>query len=362
MSTHTRIRPFNTRDTYPEQNLDNDLCQAVIAGDTMFLRGQIAQNLDTSENVGVGDVTAQAEQAMTNIDLLLREAGSSLQDIAKVTVYLADPRHREPVYREMGRWLKGVYPVSTGLVVSALARPEWLVEIEATAVPGLGDVMTFSISARCPRTGEFGIAISSSSPAVAARCTHVRPGAGAAASQNITDPRSANGLDLLAAGSGPPRRSAGSSPPTPPPTTGNWRLSTPPGGSPASPAAARWACTTSPWCRRRRRRQPAGLRRGYRRHARRVRTQPGRHPRRPAAARPDRGAVGRRGGGPGALRRAGRHPPHAGWADTDLRVDWHEDPIGELAGSGRYGGRNAGLHHPRPGPGHRAAYGVPGDQ
>jgi len=38
------------------------------------------------------------------------------------------------VYRVMGRWLKGVYPVSTGLVVAALARPEWLVEIDATAV------------------------------------------------------------------------------------------------------------------------------------------------------------------------------------------------------------------------------------
>jgi enamine deaminase RidA (YjgF/YER057c/UK114 family) len=134
VSTHTRIRQFNTRDTYPEQHLDNDLCQAVIAGDTIYLRGQIGQDLDTSENVGVGDVAAQAEQAMTNIDQLLREAGSALQDIVKVTVYLVDPRYREPVYRVMGRWLKGVYPVSTGLVVSALARPEWLVEIDAIAV------------------------------------------------------------------------------------------------------------------------------------------------------------------------------------------------------------------------------------
>ena len=62
--SHTRIRPFNTRDTYPEQNLDNDLCQAVVAGDTIYLRGQVGQNLDTSENVGVGDAAAQAEQAM----------------------------------------------------------------------------------------------------------------------------------------------------------------------------------------------------------------------------------------------------------------------------------------------------------
>ena len=45
-----------------------------------------------------------------------------------------DPRYREAVYRVVGRWLKGVFPVSTGIVVSALARPEWLVEIDATAV------------------------------------------------------------------------------------------------------------------------------------------------------------------------------------------------------------------------------------
>jgi enamine deaminase RidA (YjgF/YER057c/UK114 family) len=131
---HTRIRPFNTRDTYPEQNLDNDLCQAVVAGQTVYLRGQIGQDLETSQSVGIGDVEAQAEQAMANIDRLLREAGSGLQDIVKVVVYLVDARYREPVYRVMGRWMKGVHPVSTGIVVSALARPEWLVEIDATAV------------------------------------------------------------------------------------------------------------------------------------------------------------------------------------------------------------------------------------
>jgi len=132
--THTRIRPFNTRDTYPEQNLDNDLCQAVVAGNTVYLRGQIGQDLDTSESIGIGDVSAQADRAMANIDLLLREAGGRLEHVVKVTVYLIDARYRETVYRVMGRWLKGVHPVSTGLVVSALARPEWLVEIDAIAV------------------------------------------------------------------------------------------------------------------------------------------------------------------------------------------------------------------------------------
>lgn len=62
--------------------------------------------------------------------------------------------------------------------------------------------MTFSIVARCARTGQFGMAISSSSPAVASRCAHVRAGVGAVASQNVTDP--ALGplvLDRLEAGS-----------------------------------------------------------------------------------------------------------------------------------------------------------------
>lgn len=131
---HRRIRPFNTKDTYPEQNLDNDLCQAVVAGDTIYVRGQIGQDLDTSESVGIGDAAAQAEQAMSNIAMLLAEAGTSMQHLVKLTIYLVDPRYREEVYRTVGRWTKGVHPISTGLVVSALARPEWLVEIDAIAV------------------------------------------------------------------------------------------------------------------------------------------------------------------------------------------------------------------------------------
>ena len=132
---HKRIRPFNTKDTYPEQSISNDLCQAVVAkGQLVFLRGQIGQDLDTSKPVCIGDVAGQAEQAMKNIDMILREAGGTLEHICKVTVYISDPRYREDVYRVMGKWMKGVYPVSTGIVVSAFARTEYLVEIDATAV------------------------------------------------------------------------------------------------------------------------------------------------------------------------------------------------------------------------------------
>ena len=134
LMAHRRIRKFNTKDTYPEQKLDHDLCQAVVAGNMVFLRGQIAQDLDTRKSLHVGDAGKQADKAMANIAMLLEESGSELSHITKVVIYLTDIRYREAVYRAMGKWLKGVFPVSTGLVVSALARSEWVVEIDATAV------------------------------------------------------------------------------------------------------------------------------------------------------------------------------------------------------------------------------------
>ncbi len=65
--------------------------------------------------------------------------------------------------------------------------------------------MTFSLVARCPESGQFGIAIASSSPAVAARCAYTRAGVGAVASQNVTDPRlGPRALDQLEAGRSAP--------------------------------------------------------------------------------------------------------------------------------------------------------------
>ena len=135
MTTHKRIRPFNTKDTYPEQKLDNDLSQGVVARGTMvFLRGQVSQDLDSRETLHIGDATRQTEKTMQNIKMLLEEAGTTMHAICRIVVYLTDIRYREEVYQEMGKWLKGVYPCSTGIVVPALARPEWVIEIEVTAV------------------------------------------------------------------------------------------------------------------------------------------------------------------------------------------------------------------------------------
>ena len=135
--THTRIRRFNTKETYPEQNLDNDLCQAVVVepgGRTVYRRGQCPQNLDDAKNIDSHDPVEQTHRVMQNIRQLIEEAGGDMSHLVKVVVYITDIRHREAVYRTMGEYIKGVYPVSTGLVVQALARPEWLVEIDGTAV------------------------------------------------------------------------------------------------------------------------------------------------------------------------------------------------------------------------------------
>ncbi|WP_159947610.1 RidA family protein [Rhizobium sp. 18065] len=132
---HTRIRKFNTKETYPEQKLDNDLCQAVVARGTMiFLRGQCPQDLDTAKNIDSHDPVEQTHKVMQNIRQLVQESGGQMEHVTKLVVYLTDVRHRESVYRTMGDYIKGVFPVCTGLVVVALARPEWLVEIDATAV------------------------------------------------------------------------------------------------------------------------------------------------------------------------------------------------------------------------------------
>ncbi len=132
--SHLRLRKFNTKKTYPEQSLDNDLSMSVRAtGTHVFLRGQVGQDLK-GRMVGVGDPAAQAEQAMANVKTLLKEQGAKLEDICKITVYITDRAYREPVYRVVGKWLKGVFPVSTGLIVQGLARPEWVMEIDVWAV------------------------------------------------------------------------------------------------------------------------------------------------------------------------------------------------------------------------------------
>ncbi len=85
-------------------------------------------------NITSNDPVEQTHKVMQNIKQLIEEAGGEMEHLVKVVVYITDVRHREDVYRTMGQYIKGVHPVSTGLVVQALARPEWVVEIDGTAV------------------------------------------------------------------------------------------------------------------------------------------------------------------------------------------------------------------------------------
>ena len=133
MTTHTRIRMFNSKETYPNQSLDNDFCQAVRAGNTVYVRGQVGTDFD-GNLIGLGDPAAQTEQAMKNVKQLLEEAGSDISHVVKTTTYITDPRYREAVYTVTGKWFKGVFPISTGLVVQGLGQAEWLMEIDIIAV------------------------------------------------------------------------------------------------------------------------------------------------------------------------------------------------------------------------------------
>lgn len=131
---HQRFRKFETSQQYKDgQDLRCKFSMAVRAGDRIYLRGQTGSTLD-GEFVGYGDAAEQAAQAMANIKTLLEEAGSGLDDICKITTYLADRADRESVYQVVGQTLRGVFPVGTGLIVDGFANPRILVEIDVEAV------------------------------------------------------------------------------------------------------------------------------------------------------------------------------------------------------------------------------------
>ena len=73
---HTRIRKFNTKDTYPEQNLDNDLCQAVVTegGKIVWMRGQCPQNFDYVFTIASSYPSEQTHKVIQNISQLIKEA------------------------------------------------------------------------------------------------------------------------------------------------------------------------------------------------------------------------------------------------------------------------------------------------
>ena len=103
---------------------------------TIHVSGQVAIDA-AGELVGPGDLAAQTEQVMVNLRTALEAAGVSFGDVVKIVVYVVDyqPEHRAVIGEVRGRYLSAANPPASTLVgVTALAAPEYLIEIEAVAV------------------------------------------------------------------------------------------------------------------------------------------------------------------------------------------------------------------------------------
>lgn len=100
------------------------------ASKTVYLAGQIG--VDASGNCGL-DIEAQTRVAYANIETLLAEAGMSLSDIVKMTVFLVNPEDRAKFSEARAQCLKGHKPPSTLVYVKALVDPAFLVEVEVIA-------------------------------------------------------------------------------------------------------------------------------------------------------------------------------------------------------------------------------------
>jgi enamine deaminase RidA (YjgF/YER057c/UK114 family) len=102
----------------------------VEAGRTLYVAGQTSR--DAQGNVVCkGDAAGQTRQVLENMKKVIEGAGGRMEDVAKTTVYITDIKNREAVGRVRQEFFKGEPPASTLLVITALADPAFLVEIEA---------------------------------------------------------------------------------------------------------------------------------------------------------------------------------------------------------------------------------------
>jgi 2-iminobutanoate/2-iminopropanoate deaminase len=106
---------------------------AIRNGNIVHIAGQVA--LDPQGNlVGGGDIKAQAEQVFTNLKHVVEAAGGTLADIAKITIYTTNRAYRPAIADVRGRHFPSDPPASTFLVITSLAEPGFLLEVEAVAV------------------------------------------------------------------------------------------------------------------------------------------------------------------------------------------------------------------------------------
>ncbi|MBJ81684.1 MAG: enamine deaminase RidA [Acidimicrobiaceae bacterium] len=109
------------------------ISQGFRVGDLVFVSGQAAVN-EQGEVVGVGDFGAQARQAVRNLDRVLNAAGSSLDQVIKVTIFVTDMSYFPEVVKLRKEVFSQPYPADTICEVQGLAYPELMFEIEAVAL------------------------------------------------------------------------------------------------------------------------------------------------------------------------------------------------------------------------------------
>jgi len=107
----------------------------VKSGNIVFIAGQVGMDKN-GQVVGEGDIEAQTRQTLANLEAAVKAAGGKKEDILSITTYILDRNDLPGLRKARGDFFGDNPPASTLLVISGLARPEFLIEIEARAVIG----------------------------------------------------------------------------------------------------------------------------------------------------------------------------------------------------------------------------------
>ena len=102
-------------------------------GKVLHVSGQVAQDA-TGAIMGTGDIRAQTRQVLENISTVLAGAGGTMDDVARVTVYVTDMSGLGQIHEVRAQYFRRPYPASTLVEVRSLVKPEYLIEIDAVAV------------------------------------------------------------------------------------------------------------------------------------------------------------------------------------------------------------------------------------
>ena len=109
---------------------------AVVAGNTIYLAGAVSGRDAAGNVIGRGDIEAQAVAVFETLKETLASVGAAFADLTKITVFATKLEYRGKIGEVRARYIAQPPPASTFVVVSSLADPDFLIEIEGVAVTG----------------------------------------------------------------------------------------------------------------------------------------------------------------------------------------------------------------------------------